>query len=238
MPWCPNCKTEYQEGIEKCADCGADLVDELTEEVEETAVAAELELSEGDTVYETVEGENPEAGEESGQADLSEEELAELAAEMKRAKEPAKVYVSKSDESRDMAQTSVTFLVFAGILITLFVLGALNVIEWFSSIPSLVVLAAMSLGCCFVGINAAFRARKAQSRIGEEEQVRNRVSEWLDANFVKEDIEEKFASVEPEEARYIKEVEYVKDELMKEIEGLDEALADTMVEEYFDEHMV
>lgn len=32
MPWCPNCKTEYREGIEKCADCGSTLVSSLNEE--------------------------------------------------------------------------------------------------------------------------------------------------------------------------------------------------------------
>lgn len=32
MPWCPHCKTEYQPGITKCADCGADLVDHLPQE--------------------------------------------------------------------------------------------------------------------------------------------------------------------------------------------------------------
>ncbi len=32
MAWCPNCKTEYREGITTCADCGATLVDEITEE--------------------------------------------------------------------------------------------------------------------------------------------------------------------------------------------------------------
>lgn len=32
MPWCPNCKTEYREGIEKCADCGSVLVKSLNEE--------------------------------------------------------------------------------------------------------------------------------------------------------------------------------------------------------------
>lgn len=29
MAWCPNCKTEYRDGITKCADCGADLVEHL-----------------------------------------------------------------------------------------------------------------------------------------------------------------------------------------------------------------
>jgi len=227
MPWCPKCKTEYQEGFEKCADCGSDLVDELPEE----------ELTED--VENEIEGVGDAFGEEEkvNLEDLSEEEIEELKDQIRRNSEPAKVYVSKADESRDMAQTSVTFLVFAGILIVLFVLGALDVIPWFSSIPSVIVLGAMSVGCCLVGINAALRARRAQGKVGDEEKLKDKVKSWLDANFVKEDIEEKFASVEPEELRYMKEAEYVKDELMKEIEGLDEALADTMVEEYFDEHM-
>ncbi len=31
MPWCPNCKTEYEEEIATCADCGTELVAELIE---------------------------------------------------------------------------------------------------------------------------------------------------------------------------------------------------------------
>jgi len=27
--WCPSCRTEYREGSTRCADCGAELVDEL-----------------------------------------------------------------------------------------------------------------------------------------------------------------------------------------------------------------
>ena len=36
MPWCPNCKNEYREGIEKCADCGIALVDKLEDSNEKT----------------------------------------------------------------------------------------------------------------------------------------------------------------------------------------------------------
>ena len=32
MPWCPKCRNEYREGFTVCADCGMELVDELTEE--------------------------------------------------------------------------------------------------------------------------------------------------------------------------------------------------------------
>jgi hypothetical protein len=32
MPFCPNCRYEYRPGIEKCSDCGAQLVETLPEE--------------------------------------------------------------------------------------------------------------------------------------------------------------------------------------------------------------
>ncbi len=35
MPYCPECKSEYEEGILKCSDCGAALVPQLEEEQEE-----------------------------------------------------------------------------------------------------------------------------------------------------------------------------------------------------------
>lgn len=33
MPWCPICKTEYRSGFTHCADCGAELVENLPESI-------------------------------------------------------------------------------------------------------------------------------------------------------------------------------------------------------------
>ncbi|HWT76860.1 MAG TPA: hypothetical protein VN258_19340 [Mobilitalea sp.] len=50
MPWCPNCKAEYQEGVTECADCKIELVDDIKEaeilipffQAEDRKVAAKL----------------------------------------------------------------------------------------------------------------------------------------------------------------------------------------------------
>ena len=39
MPWCPNCKTEYREGITHCADCKVELVAEYKDVVLKNATA-------------------------------------------------------------------------------------------------------------------------------------------------------------------------------------------------------
>ena len=38
MPFCPNCKYEYEEGVETCPDCGTALVDSLPVPVEQEPV--------------------------------------------------------------------------------------------------------------------------------------------------------------------------------------------------------
>ena len=39
MPWCPNCKTEYQDGYTVCSDCGSTLVESLEQAATEEAVS-------------------------------------------------------------------------------------------------------------------------------------------------------------------------------------------------------
>lgn len=43
MPFCPNCRYEYIDGVEKCPDCDADLVAELPPEAKDTYSNEEME---------------------------------------------------------------------------------------------------------------------------------------------------------------------------------------------------
>lgn len=42
MPWCPNCKMEYQEGIKVCSDCGGELIELNENETDEYLKQCEL----------------------------------------------------------------------------------------------------------------------------------------------------------------------------------------------------
>ena len=44
MPWCPNCKTEYREGITHCADCKVELVAEYKDVVLKNATAVLVQV--------------------------------------------------------------------------------------------------------------------------------------------------------------------------------------------------
>ncbi|MBR6537941.1 MAG: hypothetical protein IKT67_12160 [Lachnospiraceae bacterium] len=52
MPWCPNCKTEYREGITHCADCKVELVNEYKDVVlkNATALLVQVETEQKDFV--------------------------------------------------------------------------------------------------------------------------------------------------------------------------------------------
>ncbi len=47
MPWCPNCKTEYREGITHCADCKTELVAEYKDVVLKNATAMLVQVETG-----------------------------------------------------------------------------------------------------------------------------------------------------------------------------------------------
>lgn len=51
MPWCPNCKTEYREGITHCADCKVELVAEYKDAVLKNATTVLVHVDEENRAF-------------------------------------------------------------------------------------------------------------------------------------------------------------------------------------------
>ncbi len=324
MPWCPLCKTEYREGIEKCADCGCDLVDSLEEvrdlrplafikdealadklvkyleysnipaesrsdeehgafavlvdeenlkkaktayegfyrveaaneinEKIEAAIAKKAEASadpaseddedltggeyeEFELEEEVSEDAGSEQAEPSGEeAALTEEELRELALE-EIVYKSAGVYVKKSDESKEMFSTAITFIVFGALLLIFMILNATGIVNLFSGTFSLIVIGVLSIGCLGVGINAISRAKRAGAQSVEEEKLTKSINDHLD-NLVTESF---LASCDdPDlspELNYLRRTEAIKKSLTDTFGELDDTYLDSLIEDYYNSHV-
>ena len=101
--WCPKCKTEYIDGITKCADCGVDLVEELPA-----------------TSYDDLSGETREK--------LSHIKAVEESKSTLNPKEGSTRYIDKRSQYEEMKSSAYTFL-FVGVLgILAMILIALDLI--------------------------------------------------------------------------------------------------------------
>ncbi len=302
MPWCPNCKTEYQEGIEVCSDCGATLVDELpaddgmevlariadedlanrlVEYLEYSSMNAVCVFDEQEQMYSVkvdkdkiekakvafrgfyiveskksaddqmkkleeimeehkldLEG-TPEFDEaileEIPEDEMSREEKNTIADAIAAEKvyKPAEVYVKKADESKEMFSTAITFLGFAVLLLVFLVLNATNFITLFNNAPSLILIGAMAIGCCLVGINAIKRSRRAEIASVEEEKLTASLDKWLEENITDEVFDELKDEELSEELLYLRRTDIIRSKLFEAYPDLDENYADDLIEDFY-----
>ena len=94
MPWCPKCETEYREGITVCADCGSDLVDDLSAKYPLTPTMEETQI------VESMEEIFQDMSEEEASAFL-EETKKEALERRKRLAEGPGIYVESSKKAQD-----------------------------------------------------------------------------------------------------------------------------------------
>lgn len=157
MPWCPNCRNEYREGIGVCADCGCALVEALTEKTpitfgEEEQMQAlreylkfngindvELRYDEAEGVYELLvkEADRRKASslsdvflqQEARKAAENAEEKAE--AELLKAEQvsrPSYLYRGSAEQAEDNKSSAWALLVVGGVGLIILVLGMLGVL--------------------------------------------------------------------------------------------------------------
>lgn len=227
MPWCPKCKTEYREGFTVCADCGSELVSELTAEEQNTSfwgVEPEEQNAEGQV-------------RESMQDPKQAADLLEMAKEVQAEQAPryaANMYQDSSERASDNRSSGWMLLIFGIIGLAVVILGVLGFLPVSLGNKYLFygVMGAVFILFVVAGVvsmkNAKFFDKKAES----ENSLKSTLLEWCRDNLDASEIDSKVGgSKESDEIQYFKRMSYIKAKLNHQFVNLDQGFLDRLIDD-------
>lgn len=200
--WCPKCKNEYRAGITICADCGSELVENLSEENGNN----ETDMTESD---ETMAGYNEamteynetiaETAGEDGQTDPVIDGISEPEDEPAPIK-PA--YVPKRSSYEDNRSSAWTFFLVGGVGAVLVILHIAGVIDFnltgFSRILTNSVMGMLFVIFIVIGAVSAKNASRYKKEALEEEAVTSGILTAFHETYTREEIDSLCKSAEAE----------------------------------------
>ncbi len=206
MPWCPVCKNEYIEGKTHCPNCDADLVEELpTESAAEDPAPVRAE-----------------------------EELAELAARAAAARH-MNTHVSAKVRHSETRSSAWTFLLVGGIGLLIITLAFIGVIKLPLSTFSLAVMEGIFFLFLIIAGISFRNAMKMLDDISREDNLETRIREWAKANLRPDDLTAELQEDTPEEMRYFIISEAIRERLMPAFPEVDDAYAEQLTEDFYNE---
>lgn len=246
MPWCPNCKDEYREGITVCADCGATLVDDLSlcenEECNEEEEGYFFELPREDIKL------TPEE-----LSTLPKEKLEELALkaqafrmqydeETNKPQKPVKasVYVNNDERAEENKASAYALLVIGGLGIVAIILFFLDVIpismNKFGKYTITGVMGVLFVLFFIMGIVSIRNFKAFKQKAVKENNLTVEIKKWCMENLIKEEIDSlcDFNDV-PEELKYFGRTQLVKDRINNQFMNLDDSYLNRLIEDIYPE---
>lgn len=205
MPWCPVCKNEYVEGKTHCPDCDVDLVDELPDEPEEEVTPVPTE-----------------------------EELKELA-ERRAATAHMSTYTSARNKHAETKSSAWTFLFVGGIGFLIITLALVGIIKLPLNIFSLAIMEAMFLIFLIIAALSFKNAMKMLDDISREDNLETQIWTWMKENLTVESLTAELEEDTSEEMKYFMVSERIRDLLMQTFPEVDDAYAEKLTEDFYNE---
>lgn len=227
MSWCPVCKNEYREGIERCAECKVELVDHLEDqtadqkELEKTAIMRAMLAAQSD-----------------GADQAGEEEIPEKVPVYHAYQNSA----AKAEDNRSSAYT-LLFVGIVGFIIVLLIF--VGVIPLYRSVSTTKYLICGVMGALFVlfivfGIVSMRNSRILFIKAKSEDSLLSEMTKWCQEHLSAQQIDDGLAIEEAwektaEEQKYFKRTDKMKKIISDKFMNLDEALLEHFVDEYYQE---
>ncbi|MDR0220018.1 MAG: hypothetical protein LBI54_01275 [Lachnospiraceae bacterium] len=241
MAFCPECKSEYREGIEKCADCGLALVDELPAAADVSETQDDAALME--FIKKAAAGEEVAPGEtEEEREKLKEAAAREMAARIRT--QPAKVYQNsgeRAEENRASAQALIVTGVVGLVLLVLFFLDILPYqVAGFGKYLTTVVMGALFVLFIVMGVLAQKKSKVLEEKATEEDSQTKAIKDWCAANLSAAGLDgEVFADSEAgeldDEIKYFRRVDRISELLNGQFADLEEGYLERLIDEIYEE---
>ena len=212
MPWCPKCHSEYKDGVEKCEICDTELVSELTNDDSKTA----SKKMDDYIAYEM-------------QSELE---------KLRNAK--SSVYVKKADRYEDVGSSAIIFLGFGlvGFLVVLLnVLHILN-LPFFDIVSDVSKYSLLIIFAVFfvIGVFSWKKAKQLKSQISDEENITEKINQWMEKKFTKEFLEQHTDASLSNEINFLNQVGEMKQLLILAFPDVESNYLDMLIEEYYNSH--
>lgn len=266
MPWCPDCKMEYQEGMKTCADCGKELVEHLddpkateyTELVDMLVEDAATRLTDF-LEFSGIRNVTSEYFEETSTwkisvnsedikealklykafltAETSEEEKLEYLQSAKEESYKTHTYVKKEEKYNDFKSSVTVFIPFGILGIVFLILNVVGVLHFISSTFQIVVLGLCFIAFIYVGVTSIFRLKSLKEEIMEEHDNTSSITEWMKDNITEEVLSEVTDENNSDEINYIHRTDKMKVMILEQFGNMDENFVDQLIEDYYNEYL-
>lgn len=231
MPWCPKCKDEYREGITVCADCGCELVDDLSLVSEDNQ---DFDADEIEQAAQMLQNATPEQLEK-----LAEQFKLQLESEEKKpAYEPAKIYVNneeKAEENRSSAYalTSIGIIGIVAIILVFFEVISFSLSK-FGKYMICGVMGVLFVLFFIMGLVSLRNFKRFKRKAYRENNLTKAIKDWCLETFSIENVDQHFDFEDtPDEVKYFGRIAFMKDAINRQYMNLDEAYVNRLVEEIY-----
>ena len=225
MPWCPVCKNEYREGIERCAECKVTLVDSLEEETASGEQERKAEREKLARLQAMI------AAQEQGQQEDGVEEAAQSSSW-----HPYQNSAAKAEDNR----SSGYMLLFVGIVgfvaVLLIFIGVIPLYQNGSTTRYLVcgVMGAMFVLFIVFGVVSMRNSRILLVKAKSEDSLLGELTKWCEGNLTAGMVDEAlFEDGTGEEQKYFLRTDRIKQIISNKFMNLDEAFLEHFVDEYY-----